>query len=873
SRFSWLTIYGCYVIILAIICIIVLPLAKVFQKANIFLLFLLFVLYGFSSIILALMLTPFFNRAKVAGIVGQLAQIFMGLLFYLQVFLSDRIAPVAFWFLALLSPCAFSLGLDKKERKYPTFSESKNVGLENGDVSDTINTNTEPFPTEWKGREAVRIRNLHKIFTLRGKEDVHAIDGVRSGFFLGERSTSLFLNRRLRTVTALATTPVASSSSRFNSDEDIDHISKHKRFNERSCFGLSLSMDIYEGEITAILGHNGAGKTTLFNMLTGLTSVTSGTATIYNYNVSDQSDLAEIRKLTGVCPQQDILFLALTPREHLTFYARIKGVPSNLIESKVTEMLRETDLFSKADSKADDLSDIIRHYGKELSFILPSTSSHLFTKLFKTLDSSMEDAGVSDIESYGISMTTLEEVFLALNEEEEGREDENFITDNTEDFDLDQIVVERNDWRAFKALVKLRVLNLSREIAALVFLILFPLGFVVGSMALADSMTVTFPNDEPLMLNTGLYTLTDNNVALIYNEKGKDLSAFDSVLRQSHLTPQEYNGNYRFLYDNQPHFSAFDVHSIDPDEGSLTVRYNTSYAQILPILINIVDNAYMSTYFSPVMIGFVFTMIPAGLVIDFVYDREMNGQNILRLNGVGFNMYFGSFFLVIGFLYFISYIGLLIIIQAFQVPSLTVGAAYACLALLYLIYMPSALIFSCCVSYTFDKQDTARQFYPSMVTTFGFVLYTIVSLVDILGDSDVAFALHVVFTIFVSYYIPFGALYYVNKVYVNHSLANDTDNLTMSDYMTKEIIVMFVVCIVDIFLYYILLRIIYSVKLGGGIKDALWIKKKNSFVESIDETEDSASLVNADKDVKKERAKVLNKTNIKFGNHFPSSHL
>ncbi|RXG62489.1 hypothetical protein Avbf_10518, partial [Armadillidium vulgare] len=129
----------------------------------------------------------------------------------------------------------------------------------------------------------------------------------------------------------------------------------------------------------------------------------------------------------------------------------------------------------------------------------------------------------------------------------------------------------------------------------------------------------------------------------------------------------------------------------------------STYSQQFLIMAGEKTEFDFSTYFSPVMIGFVFTMIPAGLVIDIVYDREMNGQNMLRLNGVGFNMYFGSFFLVIGFLYFVSYIGLLIIIQAFQVPSLTVGAAYACLALLYLIYMPSALIFSCCVSYTFDK--------------------------------------------------------------------------------------------------------------------------------------------------------------------------
>ena len=42
-----------------------------------------------------------------------------------------------------------------------------------------------------------------------------------------------------------------------------------------------LNLKIYEGEITAILGHNGAGKTTLFNILTGIIPPTSGSATIF----------------------------------------------------------------------------------------------------------------------------------------------------------------------------------------------------------------------------------------------------------------------------------------------------------------------------------------------------------------------------------------------------------------------------------------------------------------------------------------------------------------------------------------------------------------------------------------------------------------
>lgn len=47
--------------------------------------------------------------------------------------------------------------------------------------------------------------------------------------------------------------------------------------------GIDLS--IYEGQITAVLGHNGAGKSTLFNILTGLTAPTAGTAYVYGLDV------------------------------------------------------------------------------------------------------------------------------------------------------------------------------------------------------------------------------------------------------------------------------------------------------------------------------------------------------------------------------------------------------------------------------------------------------------------------------------------------------------------------------------------------------------------------------------------------------------
>ncbi|CAM9298668.1 unnamed protein product, partial [Discosporangium mesarthrocarpum] len=41
-----------------------------------------------------------------------------------------------------------------------------------------------------------------------------------------------------------------------------------------------LDLDLYEGQISVLLGHNGAGKSTSISMITGITPPTSGEAFI-----------------------------------------------------------------------------------------------------------------------------------------------------------------------------------------------------------------------------------------------------------------------------------------------------------------------------------------------------------------------------------------------------------------------------------------------------------------------------------------------------------------------------------------------------------------------------------------------------------------
>lgn len=48
-----------------------------------------------------------------------------------------------------------------------------------------------------------------------------------------------------------------------------------------------LTLDLFEGHITALLGHNGAGKSTTMSMLTGLIGPTSGDAKIWGHSIQD----------------------------------------------------------------------------------------------------------------------------------------------------------------------------------------------------------------------------------------------------------------------------------------------------------------------------------------------------------------------------------------------------------------------------------------------------------------------------------------------------------------------------------------------------------------------------------------------------------
>ena len=115
-----------------------------------------------------------------------------------------------------------------------------------------------------------------------------------------------------------------------------------------------LNLNMYKGQITALLGHNGAGKTTTMSMLTGLFPPTSGTAHINGLSITKDIDL--IRRSLGICPQHNVLFDRLTVTEHLTFFARLKGMPGKVVRQEVERMIEDLLLLDKRTVQVSSLS-------------------------------------------------------------------------------------------------------------------------------------------------------------------------------------------------------------------------------------------------------------------------------------------------------------------------------------------------------------------------------------------------------------------------------------------------------------------------------------------------------------------------------------
>jgi len=151
---------------------------------------------------------------------------------------------------------------------------------------------------------------------------------------------------------ATITSQVPESTEPESTEPDFDPVEAVQLLGLRKEFGShvaveGLDLNMFEGEIFALLGHNGAGKTTTVSMLTGMLERSDGDALIYGNFLSNGLD--DIRQLLGMCPQHDVLFDYLTIGEHIDLFARLKGATLEEMDREREAMLSAFELKHRED--------------------------------------------------------------------------------------------------------------------------------------------------------------------------------------------------------------------------------------------------------------------------------------------------------------------------------------------------------------------------------------------------------------------------------------------------------------------------------------------------------------------------------------------
>ena len=100
-----------------------------------------------------------------------------------------------------------------------------------------------------------------------------------------------------------------------------------------------VSLDVYEGEWLAIIGHNGSGKSTLAKMMNGLLEASSGEIYIDGQLLTEESVYEARRKVGMVFQNPDNQFVGTTVEDDIAFGLENIGMPRDEMIEKINASL------------------------------------------------------------------------------------------------------------------------------------------------------------------------------------------------------------------------------------------------------------------------------------------------------------------------------------------------------------------------------------------------------------------------------------------------------------------------------------------------------------------------------------------------------
>ncbi|KAM3592158.1 uncharacterized protein V6R79_013887 [Siganus canaliculatus] len=1011
---SWGLLYAALVTTMSILMSIIATYTALFPNSDFFVIFCLIFLYGISSIFFSFMLTPLFKKPKFASTVGSMLTVVFGCLSLFTVLIKDFPQPLV-WLLCLLSPSAFSIGI------------AQVVYLEaQGDGAVFSSLTNGPHPLYVPLFMLVVDCVLYLLLAVY-------LDQVLPGEFGMRRSLLYFLkpsywSQRSKRYVEVSSVYDAEAngapagaecvepvSPEFRGKEAIRISNIHKVYKEKDNVVEALrglTFDIYEGQITALLGHSGAGKSTLMNILCGICPPTNGSAAIYGCPVAEIADASEMKQLVGICPQFNIIFDVLTVEEHLRIFAAIKGISAADIDAEVTKVLKDLDLEKIMTAQAKNLSggqkrklsvgiailgdpkillldeptagmdpcsrhqvwsllksrragrvtvlsthymdeaDILadrkavisqgqlkcvgsslylkikcgvgyhlrmsvsesceaetisslvqqhvpkaklsRQHEAELTFTLPFESVDTFPGLFSELDS-QPSLGIIN---YGVSMTTLEDVFLRLEAEAEvdqadysvfNREQAEEECDNASLDDTDQRLLTFSDsksdvvsghalWRQqFSTVAWLHMLNMRRERKAFVYTLALFLVFVAAVLVLSLA-TGNIQLHSPDRQFLPIYLLKRNQAPrryatslLVQNSSDSDISDFVHNLESQNIKVEMMkHSDYMAA---APHSAAINVTGSSKD-FRYSLAFNSTTVHSLPMAVNVLSNAllrglngtgqirtwskpfdyqipdatsYALVYIEAIILGMLAAGMPAYFAMDHTRDREIKCRSTLRISGLVPSAYWcGQAAVDIPF-YYLILSSMTVILFSLHTGNLPTSSNLTAVVLCIVGFGPAMILFTYVFSFGFARVQSNRDFFSVISMMVCVVSASLVQLSFVNGNPALSGNLHNLLCFFNPLYPLMGCLNCITKATFLPSLSDDS-------FFWKNLLIAVVAPYLQCILLLFLLRWL-EIRYGGRtMKNDQFCRISSKPKPKVERNPEEGQ--NEDEDVQMEKARV-----------------
>ena len=145
-----------------------------------------------------------------------------------------------------------------------------------------------------------------------------------------------------------------------------------------------LDLTVPSGSVYGFLGPNGAGKSTTLKCLTGLLKPSSGSMLILGRDPAHAG--LEIKRETGVVPEEEALFERLTAGETLSFVGRVHGLDGATLQQRTGELLELLDLAGSAEKLVADYSHGMRKKLAMAVALLPAPRLLFLDEPFEGID-------------------------------------------------------------------------------------------------------------------------------------------------------------------------------------------------------------------------------------------------------------------------------------------------------------------------------------------------------------------------------------------------------------------------------------------------------------------------------------------------------